>query len=335
MTQFDVITIGSATRDIFLRPDEVRVVKNEKYKTGRGLCFSLGSKIDVPEIHFLTGGSAVNTSITLSRQGLKVAALCKVGKDSRGKSILDRLKEEGVSTNLTIKDSKYFTGYSVIMVAGGRRTIFVHRGATQHLCCDEPIPYKKLENTKWVYITNLGGESKKIFLPLINFAHKNGVKIALNPGKAQLKLGKKLMPVLKKIDVLILNQEEASYLTGASFENEKGVFKKLDTWVKGVVIMTKGPKGFTACDNQHIYSAGILKEKKFADRTGAGDAFGSALVAAIIKGMSLDDALQLASANATGVLGEWGSNHGLLGPGDDMYKFGKLVIKKRVCRNLT
>jgi len=119
----------------------------------------------------------------------------------------------------------------------------VHRGATEHLCCDEPIPFDKLKNTKWVYITNLGGKSAKIFLPLISFAHKNGIKIALNPGKAQLKLGKKLVPVLDKIDALILNQEEASYLTGIKFQDEKNIFKKLDKWVKGVVVMTKGPKG--------------------------------------------------------------------------------------------
>jgi len=97
--------------------------------------------------------------------------------------------------------------------------------------------------------------------------------------------------------------------------------------------MTKGPKGFTACDNTHIWSGGILKEPKYIDRTGAGDAFGSAFVAAVINGKSLDEALQSGSSNATGVLGEWGANHGLLGPGEDIYKYGKLKIKKQVCKN--
>jgi len=331
---FDVITIGSATRDVFIRPEEARVVKNSKYKTGKGLCFSLESKIDVPEIHFRTGGSAVNSAVTFAQQGLKTAILCKIGKDSRGKSILRRLKKAGVTTSFAIRDKKYLTAYSIIMVAGGGRTIFVHRGATEHLCCDEPVPYNKLKNTKWFYITNLGGRSAKIFLPLINFAHKNNIKIALNPGKTQLKMGKDLVPVLAKIDVLILNQEEASYVTEVEFSKEKEIFQKLDKWVKGIVIMTKGPDGFTACDNQNTYAGGILKEPVYIDRTGAGDAFGSGVVCALIKNKPLDEALQFASANATGVLGEWGANEGLLAVGDDIYKYGKLDIKKRVCRDL-
>lgn len=329
----DVITIGSATRDVFVEPnkEETHVEKGPNYKTGEGICFDLGSKIDVPAIHFKTGGSAVNAAITFANQGLSVATLCKIGKDTRGKSIIKRLKDAGAETKFVIEDKKNFTAYSIIMVAAGQRTVFVHRGATEHLCCDEPVPYGEIKKAKWLYITNLGGESAKIFFPIIDFAYENGIKIALNPGKAQLSLGAELKPVLEKVDVLILNQEEASYLTEIPFEKEEEVFKKLDALVKGFVIMTKGPKGFTACDNNNIYSGGILKEPKYVDRTGAGDAFGSGVVASIIKGKSLDDALQFASANATGVLTEWGANHGLLDLDDGMHKFGKLKINKRVC----
>lgn len=329
---YDIITIGSATRDVFIKPGESYLDEDQKYKTGKALCLGFESKIDVPELYFFTGGSAVNSAITFSRQGLKTVALCKVGEDSRGQTIIARLQEEGVSTDLVLKDSKYLTAYSVIIVAQGGRTILVHRGATEHLCCDEPIPYEKLKDTRWFYITNLGGESEKIFPPLIEFADENSIKIALNPGKAQLKLGQDLIPVLSKIDIFIVNQEEASELTGVSFQDEDGVFKKLDEWVKGIAVMTKGPKGFSACDNEYMYSSGILEEQKYIDRTGTGDAFGSGLVAGIIKGMPLEEAFQLASANATSVLSEWGANHGLLSKDDDMYKFGKLNISKKACK---
>lgn len=329
---FDIITIGSATHDVFIKPGESYLDEDRKYKTGKAVCFSFESKIDVPELYFLTGGSAVNSAITFARQGLKAGALCKIGDDSRGQSIITRLEEEGVATSLVFKDSKYLTAYSVVIVAQGGRTILVHRGATEHLCCDEPIPYEKLKDTRWFYITNLGGESEKNFLPLIDFAYQKNIKIALNPGKAQLKLGPDLIPVLNKTDVFIVNQEEASQLTGVPFQDEDGVFNKLDQWVKGIALMTKGPQGFSACDNEYMYFGGILKEPKYADRTGAGDAFGSGVVAGIIKGLSLDDAFQLASSNATGVLGEWGANHGLLSQDDDIYKFGKLNMSKKACK---
>lgn len=328
---YDVITIGSATRDVFIKPGESYLDEDAKYKTGKALCFSFESKIDISELYFLTGGSAINSAITFARQGLQTAALCKIGDDSRGQSITERLLEEGVSCELIMKDKKYLTAYSVVIVAQGGRTVLTHRGATEHLCCDEPIPYEKLKHTKWFYITNLAGESEKFFLSLVDFAYKNDIKIALNPGKAQLTLGKDLIPALKKTDIFIVNQEEASQLTGIPFQDEDDIFEKLDEWVKGIAVVTKGPHGFSACDNEYMYSGGILKEPKYIDRTGAGDAFGSAFVAGIIKGMSLTEAFQLASGNATGVLGEWGGNHGLLSKDDDMYKFGRLNISKNIC----
>lgn len=327
----DVITIGSATYDVFLKPEEGRIAKGKEYEAGEGVCFSFGAKIDAPELHFSTGGSALNSAITFSRQGLRAATLVKIGSDTSGDAIMSRLKEESVSDELVLRDRKYLTAYSVLLIVKGQRTIFVHRGATEHLCCDEPIPYEKLKDAKWFYITNLGGESEKIFTPLIEFAALNNIKIALNPGKAQLNLGKKLGPILSNVDVLILNQEEASRVSGVAFDDRDGIFKALDSWVKGTVIMTRGRDGFVACDNQYTYSGGILKEPKYVDRTGAGDAFGAGCVAGIMKGMSLEDALQLASANATGVLSQWGANEGLLSRNDDMYKFGKLEIVKSPC----
>lgn len=334
MSKYDVITIGSATRDVFIEPEEAFVAKGSKFETGSGLCFSLGSKIDVPDIKFRTGGSAINSAVTFARQGLRVAALCKIGQDTRGESIKKRLEEDGISTSLVMESKDHLTAYSVILVSKAGRTILVHRGATEYLCCEEPVPYDKLKNTKWFYITNLGGESSKIFKPIIDFAHQNNIKVALNPGKAQLKLGKNLKQVLGKIDILILNQEEASYLTGVAFRNVKGIFKELDKWTRGMVLMTRGPKGFVACDNANQWEGGILKEPRYADRTGAGDAFGAGFVSSIINGQTTDEAIQLASSNATGVLGEWGANHGLLATKNDIYKFGKLKIKKSVCKNL-
>ena len=329
---YDVVTIGSATRDVFVIPGEFEIEEGAKYKTGKAVCFSLGSKIDVPEIYYKTGGSAINAAVTFARQGLKTACLAKIGNDSRGQSIRDRLKETGVSDELVVVDKKRLTGYSIILTAEGNRTVLVHRGSTEYLCREEGIPLKNLKQTKWFYISHLGGESSNIFSSLIQFASENGIKVALNPGSTQLKMGEKLYPYLDKVDVLILNQEEASNLTGISYDKEEEIFAKLDNTVRGFLIMTKGSDGFTACDNKSTYRAGVLKEPKYVDRTGAGDAFGSGTVSAIIKEQSLDTALETGSANATGVLAEWGANEGLLSADDDIYKFGKLNIEKANCK---
>jgi ribokinase len=56
----------------------------------------------------------------------------------------------------------------------------------------------------------------------------------------------------------------------------------------------------------------MYQKVKVADRTGAGDAFGSGFVAAIAKGQSIGEALTLGSANATSVVQKIGAKAGIL-----------------------
>ncbi len=52
------------------------------------------------------------------------------------------------------------------------------------------------------------------------------------------------------------------------------------------------------------------------DRTGAGDAFGSAFVAVIIRGGTIEEAIQLGTANATSTVQQIGAKNGLLKKGN-------------------
>jgi sugar/nucleoside kinase (ribokinase family) len=61
-----------------------------------------------------------------------------------------------------------------------------------------------------------------------------------------------------------------------------------------------------------LYQAGSYQKVKVVDRTGAGDAFGSGFVAALAKGLPIEDALTLGSANATSVVAQIGAKTGIL-----------------------
>lgn len=307
----DIITFGSATRDLFLKSKDFKIIKSQDFATGEGLGFNLGSKLYLDDLFFFTGGGGTNTAATFAKQGFKTTYMGRVGDDTGGEAIKKELQDLGINAFITT-DTKHKTAYSIVLsVSKKERTILVYSGACHYLGASD-IPFKKLK-AKWFYIAGFSGESAKMLLPIINFARKNKIKVALNPGAAQLKLGlKKLKAILSAVDVLLLNQEEGAKLAGLSFKKEKKIFKKLDKFVKGIVVMTKGPKGVVVSDGRYFYSTGTFKEKKYVDRTGAGDAFGSGFVSGLMRYKKIEQAIRLGTANGTAVVEELGAKSGLL-----------------------
>ncbi len=201
---FDIITFGSATRDMFILSQNFQTIKSDDFVSGKGMCVPFGSKLYVDDVVFATGGGATNVAATFALQGLKTACVGKVGDDNGGNSVLDELKKLGVNTGFLLKDKKLKTAYSIILsIPQKERTILVYQGACHELK-KEDISWRELKKTEWFYISGLAGRSAELFEPLINFAYENEIKVAVNPGEAQLKLGiDKLQPLLNKIDVLI------------------------------------------------------------------------------------------------------------------------------------
>lgn len=336
---YDIITFGSAVQDVFLKSKNFKVKDEKKFFNGKGLCISFGSKVSIEEIEFLSGGGGTNVAFTFKNQGLKTAYCGIVGEDSAGREIKEELKKNNISTEFVYLNKKKHTNYSVILATKNERTILAYRGASDELKAKD-IPWKKMKS-KWFYIAPLYGKSVDSLEKILKFAKKNGIKIAMNPGKDQLSLPrKKLKRLLGFVDVLILNQEEASLATNLRYNEEKKIFKTLDDWVGGICIMTKGNMGATISDNNYLYEIGVLQKKGIIDRTGCGDAFGSGFVMGIIKSYSLkpktyclnskdiEGAIQFGSSNATSCIFKLGAKNGLLQKKESIWKLGKVKIKK-------
>ena len=308
---FDIITFGSATRDVFIKSKKFKTLKHKEFITGQGLCFNLGSKIYLDDVFFATGGGGTNTAATFTKQGFKTAYVGRVGNDPGGVAIKEELDKMGIRHFIS-DDKERKTNYAIILsVPNKGRTILVYLGAS-HFFKKKDIPFKKLK-AKWFYIASLSGESSKTLLPIVSSAKKNNTKVAFNPGKIHIKMGiGKLKSVLSRLDVLILNQEEASMLANIPYQKEREIFKKLDKYVPGIVVMTKGPKGVVVSDGKEIFQSGTFKEKRHIDRTGAGDAFGSGFVAGLIQTGKIEEAIRLGSANGTSMVEFFGAKNGIL-----------------------
>ncbi len=314
--KYDIITFGSATRDTFLRlkKENYRIVEDELLSK-KDICFSLGSKIFIEDLRVASGGGGTNTACTFSKQGFKVAYCGKVGEDKRGEAVIGALKKFRVDTIFVKKDKKYLTAYSAILsLPHEERTILIYRGAC-HFMKKEDIPWEKIKETKWFYLAPLSEKSALIFPTLVEFARKNKIKIVSNPGSGQINLPKEILnSTLEKIDILILNREEASLLTKIQSKDDKDFIKKLWSVTPAIIVITKGKEGSVVSDGKYIYRAGVPSVLPF-EKTGAGDAFGSGFLSGLLEKNSIEYAIQLATANATSCIQKIGAKNGLLKKG--------------------
>lgn len=300
------ISIGAAVQDVFLsHSDALDPVKEEDGSFYTEL--KMGDKVDVDQIHFSTGGGATNAAVTFARQGLTSIFMGAVGEDPAGQAVKEDLDREGVKAHLT-HSKTHHTGFSVILLAdNGERTILTYRGASTHYESSH-FDLSEFGHVDWLYMSNLAG-SMDILEKLFHAAKKLDIKVAWNPGKAELKQSKKLKELLPLVEALIVNKEEMQKIVGG--EDLEDLVRAGGKLVP-VVVVSDGPKGVGATDGKTYVRAGMYEDVRVIDRLGAGDAFGSGFVCKWAEGQSLKEAVTFASANSTSVVSQIGAKAGIL-----------------------
>jgi ribokinase len=308
--KFDVITVGSAVIDQYVRSAAFETKKDSQSLSGFDTCFPLGAKLPIDEIEIQSGGGATNAAVTFARLGLKTATIGRVGKDLYGDLIKDVLQEEKIHTDLIQIDKEHRTGQSIIFLADvGHRTIFVHRGASATINKRE-IPWSSLQ-TRWFYVTSLGGDLGLVSM-ILDRAEACGASVCWNPGSAELKKGfAKLAPLLKRVDILDLNREEAATLTEQPIRHLKSIVDKLGVYPRLGLLITDGPSGAYLHTKCCTWYAPPLPAKR-VNTTGAGDAFGSGFIAGFIPTCDLHIAMKMGMLNSLGVITHMGAKTGIL-----------------------
>ena len=306
---FDVITVGSATLDAFLYTDKSDLITIKSDKESREfIAYPSGTKILIKQLMFNTGGGGTNTAVAFSRLGLKTGYIGAVGKDENAEIILRELREEKVAFLGQIVNDK--TDYSVILDSVEHdRTILNYKGASIKLKFDK-IKMPALEQTKWIYCSSLVGDAFRTLEKISDFASRNKIKLAFNPSSYLAEKGPKYLgKILRNSTALIMNKEEDKDITGKQKEIE--MLKVLRAFGPSYAIITDGKRGvFADCGGERYF---VQPHKvKVMESTGAGDAFASTFVAALIHKKDLRTALQWGIANAESVLTHYGAKNELL-----------------------
>ena len=300
-----ILSIGKATQDVYLRDDEF-----DPHREGKVLYthLPLGSKLDIAEAYFMTGGNATNVAVTFARAGLHSRYLWVLGSDDpASQRVLHELDAEDVDTQYVVTHPEVRTSFSTILLSTtGERTILNYHGSVPR-----PSDIKKqlvaLEGVNWVYPTALGSfETLEI---IVSEAKKRGISVMLNPAGSELAEPDKLKALLSDVNVLCLNKDEMQLLVeGSTME----ALVRHGLHYCDVVIVSDGPNGVVASDGKTIVSAGMYEDVPVVDRLGAGDAFASGFLSQWVQGRSLRDSIVYASANSTSVVAQIGAKPGII-----------------------
>lgn len=326
---FDVVTIGSATKDAFIETDGANIVSvAKKDKNSAFMAYPYGSKIEINNFNIAIGGGAVNTACNFAGLGMKTATIVKVGEDSTGKDIVKMLEKRGISTNAVVFDEDENTGFSVILLSfQGDRTVLAHRGPNATIS-KKDIDFDLIKGSKWLYIAPLNGESTEVLDKIAEFAEKNDVNMAINVGTSSIKRGEKYLDkILKTAEVVVMNSEEASMLTKIEVRPDSTtekfseckihpdiikMLKHLKSTHAKIVVITDGGNGAYAYDGKMFYQCGEFPAK-VVSTLGAGDAFASTFVSVLHQSdWDIEKSLKYAAINAASVVGKFNAQDGQL-----------------------
>jgi len=308
---YNVITVGESTIDAFMTMAHANADAHLDRENG-GLCFRFGDKIDVDRYDFTIGGNATNVAVGLSRLGVKATLCTETGDDEFSLKIRNMLANEHIERVLVHQVSGP-SNFSVIINFKGDRTLFVEDVTRQH-----EFDFQDF-TTDLVYITSLGNVWKKPYRTALEFAHKSKAKIAFNPGSRQLREGKDLVQeVVGQSQMLFLNKEEAELLVHDKQTQEheltyvKELLEKTKKLGPKIVVITDGKRGSYALDEKGNFHHQSIHECEVIERTGAGDGFTAGFIAATFQKLSVPEAMDWGSWNASSVVGKIGAQAGLL-----------------------
>lgn len=309
--KIDFLAIGDTVIDAFIKltdADHVDIQGEPGHENFK-ICIPFGDKIPYEEVNVVNAvGNAANAAVSASRLGLTTAIVSNLGDDQNGKDCLASLKNDGVQTNFVKINKGIKTNYHYVLCYKTERTILIKHEKYPYILPDIGEP-------KWVYFSSVSRDAFPFHNTVADYleAHPN-IKLAFQPGKNEIGLGKeKLARLYARAEIFFCNLEEARTILNMQDADILELSKGLQALGPKIVSISDGPNGAYLYANEELWKIPLYPDiAPPVDRTGAGDAFASTIVAALGLGFAPHEALSWGPINSMSVVQEIGAQKGLL-----------------------
>lgn len=284
-----VTVIGAAIVDVLVGPVNASV-------------FEKGSlAMEMSKMSF--GGDALNEAVALSKLGVSVELVSKVGQDEAGMRVVHFLEKNGVDTSKVIQEEELITGINVVLIddKGERHFLTNPQSSLRKLALMDVEAY--IEQA-----ADIVSFASMFVSPLLDIPAMEQLfcQIKSKPGRmlvadmTKAKNGERLEDLkglLPYVDYLLANEAEAALITGCDDVN-KNLESLLGAGAKCVVIKC-GSKGCLIGTPEAVIKVAAYPVEQVVDTTGAGDCFAAGFLWGLTQGLSLEACGKLACATAS------------------------------------
>jgi sugar/nucleoside kinase (ribokinase family) len=244
------------------------------------------------------GGAAGNVASWLTRTDAHATIVGHVGDDAAGAALMSEFDSLGVHHNNLMVDHGSSGVVVVLVDPTGERTMFPDNGANSGLHIGD-LP--DLNGFNAVYLSGyspLDPLSRPGVMEMIAKIKEAGIPIYFDPASVGGMMEVPLDEVkswIRMMDVILLNEEEAIYLTGV-MDSEHALEVLLEECE--TVVIKRGSQGAIGKKRGSILISVPATSTEVVDTTGAGDSFAAGFIAHYATTKNMQHALEAGAAVA-------------------------------------
>jgi len=250
----------------------------------------LGKERIAQGMTFTMGSSSAILAANAGALGMSVGFIGRIGTDTFGDYMRDRLAERGVDTSFILETPDAATGLTAIFTHEEERGMLTYPGAMDELTIED-VPWDYLKEAQHLHLSSyymqpgLRPDCPELFRRAKELGLSTSFDTNWDPDD---QWGSEVLDVLDYIDVFLPNDEEARLISGESnLDQALSVLAERAT----TVVVTCGAEGVRARRKAETFSLPALSVTP-VDAVGAGDTFNAGFLKHYVNEKPLEDCLR-------------------------------------------
>lgn len=258
------------------------------------------------------GGSPANIAVGVAKLGLKVGFIGKVSDDSMGRYVTSQLQRYGIDTSQIGKAKNALTSLAIteVISADNCPVVFYRDNVADLLLRCEDVSEEYIANSKALLISGTAlskSPSREAAYMAVEYARKHNTIVIFEIDYRsytwlfQDETSYCYNKLCEQSDIIIGTREEFNAVEYRYDKENRDDLVSAERWFRykaKIVLVKRGSEGFKVFLNDGKRYIGRTYPAVIRKTFGAGDALASSFIASLIKGRTMEEAIDYGSISA-------------------------------------